>query len=126
MLSWLAEQRIEEAMRRGEFEGLPGKGKPVEIEDLSHVPEELRVAYKILKNAGTLPEELQLQGECIRLEDLIAACEDKSERQKLHRQLNERALRLRMLLEQRGLQGTEVYAQYGTAIRSRLNQKTNE
>ncbi|WP_415752763.1 DnaJ family domain-containing protein, partial [Paenibacillus forsythiae] len=55
MLSWLAEQRIEEAMRKGEFRNLPGHGKPLELEDMTGVPEELRMSFKIMKNAGLLP-----------------------------------------------------------------------
>ncbi|WP_144024966.1 J-domain-containing protein, partial [Paenibacillus odorifer] len=35
MMSWLAEQRIQESMRNGEFRDLPGHGKPLELEDLS-------------------------------------------------------------------------------------------
>lgn len=49
MLSWLAEQKIAEAMARGEFDHLPGNGRPLQIEDLSSVPEDLRMAYKLLK-----------------------------------------------------------------------------
>lgn len=74
MLSWLAEQRIQEAMRNGEFADLPGHGKPLELEDLSGVPEELRMSFKIMKNAGVLPEELTLRAECVTLEELLAAC----------------------------------------------------
>jgi len=45
----IVEQRIKEAMEKGEFENLPGKGKPIPLEDDSHVPEDLRLAYKLLK-----------------------------------------------------------------------------
>ncbi len=45
----IAEQRILEAQRKGEFDNLPGKGKPLELEDLSWVPEELRIGYHVLK-----------------------------------------------------------------------------
>ncbi|MFF2089116.1 DUF1992 domain-containing protein [Paenibacillus sp. NPDC058174] len=56
-MSTLVEQRIQEAMARGEFDQLKGKGKPLELEDLSYVPEELRVGFKLLKNAGLVPED---------------------------------------------------------------------
>ena len=49
-IQYIAEKRIAEAMDKGEFDNLPGRGKPLEIEDLSAVPEDLRMAYKILKN----------------------------------------------------------------------------
>ncbi len=70
-LQKLAEERIQEAIRNGEFDHLPGKGKPLQLEDLSMVPEEVRLAYKILKNAGFVPPELEIQREIRHLEDLL-------------------------------------------------------
>ncbi|OAQ19963.1 DUF1992 domain-containing protein [Thermosulfurimonas dismutans] len=72
----LAEERIREAIRKGEFDNLPGKGKPLKLEDLSLVPEELRLAYKVLKNAGFVPPEVQLQKEIRNLEDLLETLGD--------------------------------------------------
>ncbi len=40
----IAEEKIVEAQKAGTFDNLPGKGKPLELEDLSWVPEELRIA----------------------------------------------------------------------------------
>ena len=57
-ISIIAEQRIREACERGAFDSLPGAGKPLELEDDSHIPEDLRMAYKLLKNAGYVPEEV--------------------------------------------------------------------
>ena len=54
----IAEQRILEAQRDGAFDNLPGKGKPLELEDLSWVPEDLRIGYHVLKNAHVLPPRL--------------------------------------------------------------------
>ncbi|AIQ12842.1 DnaJ family domain-containing protein [Paenibacillus durus] len=122
VMSWLAEQRIEEAMRKGEFRNLPGHGKPLELEDMSGVPEELRMSFKIMKNAGLLPEELQLRAECATLENLLAACHDGgAEKRTLGRKLTEKKLRLEELLRQRGLDGSAVFAQYGEQIRTRLD-----
>ncbi len=67
----LAEERIQEAIRNGEFDDLPGKGQPLKLEDLSFVPEEVRLAYKVLKNAGFVPPEVELQREIRTLEDLL-------------------------------------------------------
>lgn len=85
--SQLVEERIAEARRKGEFDNLQGAGKPLELEDLSHIPEELRVGYKLLKNSGYVPEEVQLAKELIALQDLIAMCEQDDERRKLSKQL---------------------------------------
>ncbi|MEI2394361.1 MULTISPECIES: DnaJ family domain-containing protein [Paenibacillus] len=125
ILSWLAEQRIQEAMRSGEFANLPGHGKPLELEDLSGVPEDLRMSYKIMKNAGLLPEEVSLRAECVTLEELLAACHrsgnsDSGERKELESKLSLKRLRLQVLLQERGLDGSAAYMDYGDKIRQRL------
>jgi hypothetical protein len=53
----LIEQRIREATERGDFEGLPGTGQPMQLDDDLLVPEEVRVAHRILRNAGYVPPE---------------------------------------------------------------------
>jgi hypothetical protein len=56
-LEWLAEKKIEDAVARGEFDDLPGAGRPLELDDDALVPEEMRMAHRILKNADVpLPE----------------------------------------------------------------------
>ena len=95
----IAEQRIQEAMERGDFDNLALKGEPLPVEELSHVPEELRMGYKVLKNAGVLPEELELKREIIDLRGLLAACTDEGERSVIRRRLSARQLRFDMLME---------------------------
>ena len=51
-IAFVAEQKIQEALQNGEFDRLPGVGKPLVMEDLSHLPPEARMAYTILKNSG--------------------------------------------------------------------------
>jgi hypothetical protein len=58
-LDQLIEQKIREAMRQGEFDNLPGSGQPLHLEDDSHLPDDLRLAYKILKNADCLQRHPQ-------------------------------------------------------------------
>ncbi|NPA48947.1 MAG: DUF1992 domain-containing protein [Thermodesulfobacteria bacterium] len=84
----LAEQRIQEAMQNGEFDNLPGKGKPIQLEDLSNVPEELRLAYKVLKNAGFLPPEVELLREIKTVEDLLEHMEEEEHKVRQIRRLN--------------------------------------
>ncbi len=55
----IAERKIAEAAERGEFDDLPGRGKPLDLEDDALVPEDLRMAYRILKNAGYVPAEVE-------------------------------------------------------------------
>ncbi|MEJ8307227.1 DnaJ family domain-containing protein [Saccharibacillus sacchari] len=118
-LSWLAEQKIDEAVRNGEFDDLPGTGKPIVVEDLSGVPEELRVPYRILKNAGMLPPEIVLRKECLELEDLLAACRSDQEREEIGQKLNAQKLKLRMVEEERGW-GGGAYLEYADKIKDRL------
>ena len=68
----LAEKRIREAQERGEFDDLPGAGRPLDLEDDPLVPEDLRVAYRLLKNAGFVPPELEIHCEIRSIERLLA------------------------------------------------------
>jgi len=95
----IAERRILEAMRQGAFDDLPGRGQPLKIEDVSGVPEELRMGYKILKNAGCLPPELQLQQELVSLRELLDRCSDAEERKVLKKRLTEKQLHYQVLSE---------------------------
>jgi hypothetical protein len=52
LIDKLAEQKIAEAVERGELNNLPGSGKPLHLDDDTLVPEELRAGYRLLKNAG--------------------------------------------------------------------------
>jgi DnaJ homologue, subfamily C, member 28, conserved domain len=63
----IAENRILEAIEAGLFDNLQGKGQPLNLEDDSHIPLELRMAYKIMKNADCLPPELELRQEIVTL-----------------------------------------------------------
>jgi hypothetical protein len=71
MLDFLAEQRITEAVSRGELDGLPGEGRPLELDDDRLIPEDLRLAYRILKNAGFVPPEVEALNEIADLERLV-------------------------------------------------------
>jgi len=93
----IVEQRIKEAMENGEFENLPGKGKPIPIEDDSHVPEDLRLAYKLLKNADCLPPELLEKKEILQMEDMLASVPDEKERYKLIKKINFKIMNLNVM-----------------------------
>lgn len=120
IFSRLAEQKIEEAVRNGELDNMPMAGKKLPVDDLSHIPEDLRMSYRIMKNAGYVPEEVSLRKECIRLYDLLNAAQHDGEQEQLRRKLNEKQLRLQMLLEQRGLGSSGAFMQYESRIRERL------
>ena len=69
--SKIVEERIREAQLKGEFENLAGAGQPLELEEDRHIAEELRLSYKILKNADCLPPEIELKKEIERTEELL-------------------------------------------------------
>jgi hypothetical protein len=93
----LAENRILEAIEAGEFDNLRGRGQPLDLNDDSHIPPELRMAYKILKNADCLPPELTLRQEVVNLQDLVAAMPDEAEKLKQMRRLNFLMMKLDMM-----------------------------
>ena len=92
----IAEKRIEEAQSRGEFDHLPGAGRPLQLEDDSHIPPELRMAYKVLHNAGCLPPELQERKDIATLADMLERCEDEQERVRRMQKLRFMITRARM------------------------------
>ena len=87
-LDLLAEQHIREAQERGELDNLPGAGAPLELEDDALVPEDLRAAYRILKNAGFVPPELEAHCEIRELEQMLQAVEDDGRRSALLSRIN--------------------------------------
>ena|SRR5918992_1052068 len=101
ILSKLAEARIVEAIERGDFDDLPGNGRPLELEDLSHVPPHLRAGYKVLRNANVLPPEMALRRENYSLDRLIDATSDPEQRDELRRRRRENELRYNLLAERR-------------------------
>ncbi len=100
-LARVAESRILEAIELGEFDDLPGKGKPLELEDLSRVPPHLRAGYKLLRNADALPPELELRRQGYALDRAIMRTTDPAEREELRRLKRENELRYSLLVERR-------------------------
>lgn len=84
----IVERKIRDAQEKGTFDNLPGSGKPLSLDEDKHVPEDLRLAHKILKNAGYLPPEIQLKKEIQSIEDLLAGTEDAAQKHKLQKKLN--------------------------------------
>jgi len=93
----VVEEKILEAQRAGAFDDLPGKGKPLKLEDDTWVPEDLRIAYKVLKNARVLPPEAELLKDIHTLEDLLKHVEDEGERRALARSIQGKFIRLDLL-----------------------------
>lgn len=98
ILATIAERKIAEAMARGELDNLAGAGKPLAMdEELSGVPAELRMAYKLLKNAGFVPPEVELRKEIVSMREMLGQLEDDEKRRSVRRQLDYKLLKLNML-----------------------------
>ncbi len=84
----IVEERILKAQKKGEFDNLPGSGKPLVFDDDRCVSEELRLAYKILKNADLVPPEIELKKEIKQTEELLAGMQETSEKYRILNKLN--------------------------------------
>ena len=93
----IIEKRIQEALNRGDFDDLPGRGEPLQVEDDSRVPEDLRLAYKILKNADCLPPELELRKEIRQMEDLLENIPDEKKKYRQIKKINFKIMKLNLI-----------------------------
>lgn len=93
------EKAIEEAIQRGEFEDLPGKGKPLDLTDYFEAPEDRRLAQMLLKNAQILPREVELLREIATLEQDLSTCQDAGRQELLRKSIEARRLNFRLLTE---------------------------
>jgi hypothetical protein len=118
-LTSLVEERIRNARDDGAFENIPGSGKPLRLSDDSGVPEDLRMAYKILKNAGMIPPEMELRKELLNLQDLIDQCQDRQQRDHYRARLALKQLEFDMTLERRAVR---LPQRYRGAVQCKLNQ----
>jgi hypothetical protein len=108
----LVEKRIKQAQEKGEFDNLDGNSKPIKFTD-SNVPEELRLAHKILKNSGFVPPEVELKKKINNTEDLLDNAKyDSDERRKLQKKLNYYLMKLETIRSSSGVNfslTTEMY-----------------
>ncbi len=88
VLNQLAEKKIKEAMERGDFDNLPGEGKPLALDDDSHIPPEYRMAYRILKNAGYTHPEIEERKEIETIQQMLSSCKDEKELYRKVQKLN--------------------------------------
>ncbi|HEY3304783.1 MAG TPA: DnaJ family domain-containing protein [Candidatus Binatia bacterium] len=117
----VVEEKILEAQRAGAFDDLPGKGKPLQFDDQSWVPEDLRVAYHVLKNARVLPPEAELLKEIHTLEDLLKYVADEDERKVLAQSIQWKIIHLDIL--KRGSFSLETVRHYGAKLARRFSRR---
>jgi len=93
----IAEERIRRAMEEGGFDNLKGAGRPLNLEDDLWVPEDLRLTYRVLKNAGCIPPELEKRKEILSLKEMMNTIDDDRERLRKLRELNFRLMEFNMM-----------------------------
>ena len=99
-MAWerIAENRIREAMQEGEFDNLPGAGKPIDLDGYFKLPEHLRVAFSILKSANCVPAEVELLNEIAALEQRLQEAPE-PQLPAIRHELTDRRTRLAVVLE---------------------------
>lgn len=116
----LVEQHIRTAQEKGELSNLPGEGAPLQLDDDSAVPPELRSAYRLLKNSGFLPPELAMRREALEINDLLRQLDPADQQaESLHKKLT----LLEMQLRQAGMSTDFLRGDYRESISQRLQQE---
>lgn len=121
----IVEERIKKAQYKGAFKNLPGSGKPLNFASDQHIPQDLRLAYKILKNADCLPQEIELKKQIQRTEELLTDMQDTHERYRTIKKLNYLIMKLNATLNQDAR--FDMPQQYEAAVADRIgSQKKNK
>lgn len=120
LLDQWAERHITDAQRRGEFDNLPGQGEPLVLDDDSAVPEELRSGYRLLKNAGCLPPELEQRKEAIALADILKGIRREDVR---YQELSRRLTLLELKLQQAGINTDFLHGDYAEKLMQKINEE---
>ena len=90
---------IKEAQERGEFDNLPGKGKPIDLSSYFETPEEVRLAQSVLKNAGMTPPEVQILKEIAELRQIQEAVTDQAKKQEIRKQIEQKQMEFNLMME---------------------------
>lgn len=120
LLDQWAERHISDAQRKGEFDNLPGQGEPLSLDDDSAVPAELRSGYRLLKNAGCLPPELEQRKEAMALADLLKGICREDER---YHELSRRLALMELKLQQAGLSTEFLRGDYADKLMQKINEE---
>lgn len=93
------EKMIQDAIARGDFDNLKGRGKPLDLDAYFNTPEELRMGYSVLKTGDFVPEEVTILKEIAALRIAISECADETEKQALNKSIQQKSLTLSLTLE---------------------------
>ncbi|MCP4443546.1 MAG: DUF1992 domain-containing protein [Aureispira sp.] len=99
----LVEQKIQAAIKQGDFDSFEGFGKPMDNTDYFNAPKEERMLFHILKNAGIVPEEIQLRKDMLKLQDQINSSDNLNTKKSLHQKFLTLQSKYNILIEKRKL-----------------------
>jgi DnaJ homologue, subfamily C, member 28, conserved domain len=94
-----ADEKIKEAIAKGEFDNLPGKGKPLDLDAYFAAPEHLRLGYSILKSADIVPHEMELLKQIHGLKESLDSASP-IEKTAIQKQLSEKITNFNLKMEQ--------------------------
>ncbi len=95
----IVEAMIKEAQERGDFDNLPGRGKPIDLTSYFEMPEDVRVAQSLLKNAGMRSPEVQLLKEITELRQVLSAVSDENKKQDIQEQIQQKQIEFNLMIE---------------------------
>ncbi len=95
----IAEGKIKEAIAKGEFDNLPGKGKPLDLSDYFQTSAQYRIIYDFLKKAGFLPQEVELLKQISHLKERRKSCNDSEKLESIDKEINDKTTELNILKE---------------------------
>ena len=90
---------IREAQERGEFDNLKGKGKPIDLSAYFETPEDVRMAYSMLKNAGMVSAEVDLLNEIASLKERLITTYEEKDRSRIQKMIHEKQLQFNLMIE---------------------------
>jgi len=106
-LDKIVEEMIKKAQARGEFDNLPGRGKPIDLTEYFEMPEDVRVAQTMLKNAGMTSREVDLLKEIAGLRQILARVVNENKKQEIQKQIREKQIEFSLMLERQKKQRRE-------------------
>jgi hypothetical protein len=101
MFDRIVESIIKDAMERGEFDNLPGKGKPIDLTEYFETPEEVRLANSVLKNSGMTSREVELLKEIAELREVLVAVLDEKKKQAIAKQIQQKQIEFSLMMERK-------------------------
>ncbi|SIT83583.1 DnaJ family domain-containing protein [Edaphobacillus lindanitolerans] len=120
-MNWiLIEDAIRKAREEGKFEHLPGRGKPLPKDEFEHLPADIRMAVRILKNSGYDDEAMFVQKEMTELGSRInhAPADTKTE---LEAAYNKQMKKMNSLLSKKGVStNSSAFKEYNRQIQDKL------